>query len=182
MGAWRTPRSAAAGRVLCALLGLVGSRCHSCLLVACSRPGHSQWRKFPVVSIPLALEQASKAVGSEPGFTKERRLWDAGAGLESHLHCVPFAPALDSAGRSASWGCWWSTWWELSPYSGSPGISVGKGPACQCRGPGFEPWGRKTPWRRKWHPLQCSCRRIPWTEEPGDLQSTGLQSRTRLSS
>ena len=158
MGAWRTPLSAVAGRVLCALLGLVGSPCHSRLLVACSLPGHSQWCKFPAVSIPLALEQASEAVGSEPGFTKERWLWNAGAGFEFRLHCVPFAPALDSAGRSASSGCWRSTWWELSHCSGFPGSSVGTEPACQCRGRGFEPWGRKTPWRRKWRPLQGSCR------------------------
>ena len=29
--------------------------------------------------------------------------------------------------------------------------------------------------------LQYSCWRIPWTEEPGGLQSRGPQSRTRLS-
>ena len=22
---------------------------------------------------------------------------------------------------------------------------------------GFDPWVGKIPWRRKWHPLQCSC-------------------------
>ena len=30
-------------------------------------------------------------------------------------------------------------------------------------------------------PLQYSCQKIPWTEEPGRLQSIGLLSRTRLS-
>ena len=30
------------------------------------------------------------------------------------------------------------------------------------------------------NPLQCSCWRIPWTEEPGGLQSMELQSRTQL--
>ena len=34
------------------------------------------------------------------------------------------------------------------------------------------------PWFSKGNPLQCSCLRIPWTEEPGGQQSTGLQ-RTR---
>ena len=29
-------------------------------------------------------------------------------------------------------------------------------------------------------PLQHSCLRIPWTEEPGGLQAIGLQSQTRL--
>ena len=31
------------------------------------------------------------------------------------------------------------------------------------------------------NPLQYSCLRIPWTEEPGGLQFTGSQSWTRLS-
>ena len=29
---------------------------------------------------------------------------------------------------------------------------TGKEPACQCRRPGFHPWVRKIPWRRKWQP------------------------------
>ena len=35
-------------------------------------------------------------------------------------------------------------------------------------------------WRRKWRPTPYSCWEIPWTEEPGELQTTGSQSRTRL--
>ena len=31
------------------------------------------------------------------------------------------------------------------------------------------------------NPLQYSCLEIPWTGEPGRLQSMGLQSQTRLS-
>ena len=37
----------------------------------------------------------------------------------------------------------------------------------------FDPWVGKIPWRRAW--------KIPWTEEPGGLQSMGLQSQTQLS-
>ena len=37
--------------------------------------------------------------------------------------------------------------------------------------PGF----RKMPWRRKWQPAPVLYGRIPWTEEPGELQSMGLQ-------
>ena len=33
----------------------------------------------------------------------------------------------------------------------------------------------KIPWRREWLPLQYPCLRIPWTEEPGGLQSMGSQ-------
>ena len=32
----------------------------------------------------------------------------------------------------------------------SPDGSVGKESALQGRRPGFDPWVRKTPWRRKW--------------------------------
>ena len=59
----------------------------------------------------------------------------------------------------------------------------GKESTCQCRRCRFGPWVRKFPWRRKWKPTsRILARRIPWTEEPGGLQSTGLQkSWTQLS-
>ena len=45
-----------------------------------------------------------------------------------------------------------------------------------CRRPGFNPWVGKIPWRRE---VATHCKilawRIPWTEEPGRLQSLGLQ-------
>ena len=40
-------------------------------------------------------------------------------------------------------------------HPGFPGGTSGKEPACQCRRlkrPSFNPWVRKTPWRRKWQP------------------------------
>ena len=40
-------------------------------------------------------------------------------------------------------------------------------------------WGR-SPGGGHGNPLQDSCWRIPWTEEPGGLQSMGSQSQTRL--
>ena len=55
----------------------------------------------------------------------------------------------------------------------------GKESACQqrrlkrCR---FNPWVEKMPWRRKWQPAPvCLAWEIPWTEEPGGLQSMGLK-------
>ena len=44
----------------------------------------------------------------------------------------------------------------------------------------WETWvrslGRKIPWRRKWQPTPVTLAwKIPWTEEPGRLQSTGSQ-------
>ena len=40
---------------------------------------------------------------------------------------------------------------------------------------GFSPWVGKVPWRREWQLSSTLAWRIPWTEEPGELQSTGLQ-------
>ena len=57
---------------------------------------------------------------------------------------------------------------------GFPGGSDGRGPACQCRRPRFNPWVGKMPWRRRWQPTPVF---LPGessgTEEPGGLQSTG---------
>ena len=44
---------------------------------------------------------------------------------------------------------------------------------------GFDPWAGKIPWSRKWQPCSSILAwKIPWTEEPGGLQSMGLQSWT----
>ena len=41
---------------------------------------------------------------------------------------------------------------------------------------GFNPWVRKIPRRRKWQPTAVILAwEIPWTEEPGGLQSMGSQ-------
>ena len=59
-----------------------------------------------------------------------------------------------------------------------PGGAGGKEPDCQCRkckGRGFHPWMGKIPLRRKWQPTCMLAWRIPWTEEPGGLQSMGSQ-------
>ena len=46
----------------------------------------------------------------------------------------------------------------------------------QCRRPEFNPWVGKTPWRRAWQPTPVFLpRESSWTEEPGRLQSMGLQ-------
>ena len=59
------------------------------------------------------------------------------------------------------------------------GGTSGKEPICQCRRHkrhGFNPWVRKIHWRKVQQPtsvfLSGEC---PWTEEPGGLQSIGLQ-------
>ena len=44
----------------------------------------------------------------------------------------------------------------------------------------FDPWVRKIPCRRAWQSTPVLLPGIPWTEEPGVLQSMGLQGRARL--
>ena len=46
---------------------------------------------------------------------------------------------------------------------------------CQCGRHGFHPWVRKIPWRSKGQYSSIPAWAIPWTEEPGGLQSMGPQ-------
>ena len=66
-----------------------------------------------------------------------------------------------------------------SAIRGFPGDASGKEPACQCRrheGCVVDPWTEKSLWRRKRQSTQVFLpRESPWTEEPGGLQSIGLQ-------
>ena len=51
-----------------------------------------------------------------------------------------------------------------------------KNPPVNAGDVGLIPGVRKIPWRRKWQPTPVFLLgEIPWTEEPGGLQSTGLQ-------
>ena len=46
----------------------------------------------------------------------------------------------------------------------------------QLRGPGFDPWVGKIPWRRAWQTTPVFWPgESPWTGEPGRLQSLGSQ-------
>ena len=62
---------------------------------------------------------------------------------------------------------------------GFPGSANGTESACQyrrCKRCGFDPWVGKIPWSKKWQPHSSILAwKIPWTEEPGGLQSMGLQ-------
>ena len=71
----------------------------------------------------------------------------------------------------------------LPEGSSFPGGASGKEPACQCRRRKtwvWPEWGR-SPWRDgiATHSSILAWR-IPWTEKPGRLQSTGSQSQTCL--
>ena len=57
---------------------------------------------------------------------------------------------------------------------GFPGSAVGKEPIGNYGRPGCDPWVGKIPWRREMATHSSTLTwRIPWTEEPGRLQSTG---------
>ena len=48
-----------------------------------------------------------------------------------------------------------------------PGGSGGKESTCNSEDPGSVPWLRRSSGGGHGNPLQYSCLRIPWTEEPG---------------
>ena len=63
-------------------------------------------------------------------------------------------------------------------YVGFPGGSEGKASVCNAGDLGSIPGPERSPGEANGNPLQYSsilAWRIPWTEEPGGLQSTGLQ-------
>ena len=69
-----------------------------------------------------------------------------------------------------------ANWATKEAQRGFPGGASDKEPACQSRRHkrcGFDPWVGKIPWRRAFSSILSW--RIPRTEEPGGLQSVGLQ-------
>ena len=72
---------------------------------------------------------------------------------------------------------------SYSSSLGLPGGANGKelvANAGDTRDAGSIPGSGRSPAGRHGNPLQYSCLRIPWTEKPGGLQSTGSQRVTRL--
>ena len=69
----------------------------------------------------------------------------------------------------------WQSSWTLT-RAGLPRWLSGEEPACQCGRCWLDPWVGKIPWRRKWQPSSSILALdMPWTEQPGRLQSTGTQ-------
>ena len=56
-----------------------------------------------------------------------------------------------------------------------PGGSDGKESACNAGDRGSIPGLGRSPGEENGNPLQYFCLKTPWTEQPGGLQSTGLQ-------
>ena len=64
-------------------------------------------------------------------------------------------------------------------------LVVKKELACKCRRHkrcGFQPWVRKIPWRRAWHPLQYSCLENPMDRGAGRAAAHGSTGVRRGSS
>ena len=61
-------------------------------------------------------------------------------------------------------------------WPGSPGGSDGKESTCDAGDQGSIPESGRSPGEGIGDLLQCSCLEIPWTEEPGRLQS--MESRS----
>ena len=76
-------------------------------------------------------------------------------------------------GSVACWGhCASSPFAVTSPASR---WLSGKQSVCNSGDVCLIPGSGRSPGEGKGNPLQCSCLRIPWTEEPSGLQSMGLQ-------
>ena len=87
---------------------------------------------------------------------------------------LPFLPGEKEGVTDNSWGIS-PTYWT---YRHFPGGTSGKQPTCQCRRhkrPGFDPWVRKIRGEGIGTHFSILAWRIPWTEEPGGLQSMGLK-------
>ena len=81
----------------------------------------------------------------------------------------------------------WATWGFNEPLNEEcfPGGSEGKASACNAGDLGSIPGSGRSPGEGNGNPGNGNSSilawRIPWTEEPGGLQSRGSQSRTQLS-
>ena len=63
---------------------------------------------------------------------------------------------------------------DINKQSNSLCSSVSKESVCNAGDPGSIPGSGRSPGEGNASPLQYSAWRIPWTEEPGGLQSIGL--------
>ena len=73
------------------------------------------------------------------------------------------------------WGRTESDTTEATCSSSSSSNSDGKAHACNAGDPGLTPGSGRPHGERNGYPLQYSCPFLPWTEEPGGLQSMGSQ-------
>ena len=94
-------------------------------------------------------------LGRSPGEEKGYPLQYSGLekSMDSIVHGVP------------------KSWTQLSDFGGSDGKEF----TCNAGDLSSIPGLGRSPGEEKGYPLQYSCLRIPWTEEPGGLESMGSQ-------
>ena len=92
---------------------------------------------------------------------------------DQNLQMFPTACRLHP--KVATWCSLSSISFQLQIFRGFPGGSDDKESACNAGDPGSIPGSGRAPGEGNGYPLQYSCWKIPWTEESGGLQSSGLQ-------
>ena len=90
-------------------------------------------KKLPNTCCPVFCGQLSSFCWGLPSHDVYSWAWGKQAVYREFIS----SPVIDCMGLP----------WQLS----------GKESACQSRRPGFDPWVRKIPWRRKWQPTPVSC-------------------------
>ena len=88
--------------------------------------------------------------------------------------CQFLWPAAKEPAVACRWALELSTGFHFSP-KGFPGISDGKESACNAGDGGSIPRSGRSPGEGNGYPSSILSWRIPWREEPGGLQSMGLQ-------
>ena len=92
-----------------------------------------------------------------------------GDGQGSPVCCSPWGHKELDMTEKLNWSLNWVFLW------GFPGVSDGKGSVCNAGDPGSIPGSGRSPGEGNGNPLQYSCLENPMDEEPGGLQSIGLQ-------
>ena len=152
-----------------------------------------------VIQFPRLSDTPWSGVGSSGQWNRDQsHKWylKSGPWTPPSQHCLQTFPhSADYTGDNPqgdliniiNLGSWVNSWNRAIPctYTGLPDGTSGKKSACHCRRckrPGFDPWGGKIPLEKEMaiHSSILAWE-IPWTEEPGRLQITGLQSQTQLS-
>ena len=156
------------------------------LFKICLLPGASGWmaQAMKICNWVKIQEQSRWAVGSPPARTAAGLV---GSSLSPDVSRAALFDDSRPKPGGIGWPLWFSScrgnWAWLSSGPGFAGGASGKEPACQrwrCKRGGFSPWVGTIPWKGMTAHPSILAWRIPWTEEPGGLQSRGLQ-RARLS-
>ena len=91
------------------------------------------------------------------------------------LPSLPFTSSSQPKQGGEKTSQFWRLWVYLVGRAGFPGSSAGKESTCNAGDSGLIHGMGRSPGGGHGNPLKYCCWRIPWTEEPGELQSIGLQ-------